>query len=255
MKFEPWLLRNHIECLIAAAAGVTVATARRRIREVSFPLVLVLTAAGIHAIHRPWFDYYYLHFAIPLAWLAGWTANEVMQWLARLHARRSFTLRSAASWTALALCVLTALALARSERRLEWTMRDLRSRPRAEENPIVRKMVENADHTRLVYSESGIYPFHSGLPVLPQLAIISSKRFWSGNITTGEIIELCRLEKPELIVLPRTTINAEWKSFLGQHYNLIGTDEKSLLYSSGRIGQQVIRLRLSEDTPEEVGSP
>jgi len=84
-KFDPRLLRNHFECAVAAAVCLLAAFQQKRMREVSFPLALLVTAAMIHTVHRPWWNYYYLHLAIPLAWLAGWAVSEAVKVVFRLQ--------------------------------------------------------------------------------------------------------------------------------------------------------------------------
>lgn len=102
-------------------------------------------------------------------------------------------------------------------------------------NPIVTKMKEYASRTKWVYSESGIYPFHARLPVPPELAIVMPKRFWSGQITTQQIIETCKRYQTEMLVLPVNTDTSEWKSVLDTDYSLVTTDNKNLLYVAKRI--------------------
>ena len=135
----------------------------------------------------------------------------------------------------LGLCALVALAIARSERRLEGTIKNLRDRPLIEANLIVKKMKEYASRTKWVYSESGIYPFHAKLLVPPELAIIMPKRFWSGQITTKEIVETCRRYQPELIVLPIAGNKFEWKPLLDGQYVATSIDKKNVLYVAKRV--------------------
>jgi hypothetical protein len=66
--FEWKLLSSHIECVIAAAACMIIAARQKHLGD---PLTLLATVSAVHAIHRPWWNYYYLHFAIPIPWLAG----------------------------------------------------------------------------------------------------------------------------------------------------------------------------------------
>ena len=135
----------------------------------------------------------------------------------------------------LGLCAFLALVVTRSEQRLEGTMKDLRSRSTIEANPIVKAMKEYASRTKWVYSESGIYPFHAQLEVRPDLAIIMPKRFWSGQISTSEIVEACKRYQPELLVLPKSANMDEWKGVLDTDYENKAMDRQSLLYVSKRV--------------------
>lgn len=234
-KFEPKLLREHSEAVLAALVAIVLAWRQGRLREIAFPLTLLATASIIHAIHRPWWNYYYLHFAIPISWLAGWTISEFICFVLKLNQKNRFTLSSAPTWGLLALCVLVALPFAWAERRLEGIVKDLRTRPTIASNSIVRKMKEYQSRTEWVYSESGIYPFHAQLQAIPELAIIMPKRFWSGQITTTEIIETCQRKQPEMIVSPITVIHGDWRRFLNSHYTQIASDKKNLLFVANAL--------------------
>lgn len=229
------LLQNHVECILAAVAGICLALSRKRGREIAFPVALLLTDSLVHVVHRPWWNYYYLHLAVPLTWLAGWAISVVIQDIVRLHAKYKFGFSPLAAWKQWALCILVAMVITRSELRLEWIIKDLRHHPSATANPIVQKMEEYAKSTHLVYSESGLYAFHAQLPVRPELAVITLKRFWSGQITTGQIVAICRRDKPEMIVLPEAKLTPEWKDFLDVEYENVARDDKSILFIARRI--------------------
>jgi 4-amino-4-deoxy-L-arabinose transferase-like glycosyltransferase len=70
---------DHIECVSGAVLAIGMAISKRRLRQIAFPLVLLITALSVHLVHRPWWMYYYLHFAIPLSWLAGLAIGDVIQ--------------------------------------------------------------------------------------------------------------------------------------------------------------------------------
>jgi len=265
-KFEGKLLWAHVECVVAAAVCIVLAARQKRLREIAFPVVLLATLSIVHGIHRPWWNYYYFHFDIPLAWMAGWAVSEVagLLWVsASPRSSRPPTFRNgknssqkrkstltpsfakpmegglalspkrglrAVSWQTVGLCVLVAVPLAKSERRLEGAIKDIRRRQAADQNPIVRKMKEYSERTHWVYSQSGIYPFHAKLKVMPEVAIVMPKRFWSRQITTAEIIETCKRYKAEMIVLPNEAVSREWSRFLDSDYELVCRDKSSLLY-------------------------
>ncbi len=235
-KFDPWFFQNHTECMIAGGVCVIVAIWQKRLREIAFPTMLLLTTSLIHAVHKPWFNYYYIHLAVPLAWLTGWCVNEVIQYVLRNWTRRAFNLTSTTTWKYLALCGLAALAIVRSERRLEASIKNLREQPRADANPIVKKMKEYAGQTLWVYAEHPIYTFHAQLLARPQLAIVSPKRLWSNQIATQEIIDVCMRETPGLLVLPGTTSRQVWTRLLEQ-YAPVHMDKENILYVDHKIAK------------------
>jgi hypothetical protein len=208
---------------------------QKRWRELSFPLALLLTAVAVHTVHRPWWGYYYLHFAVPLAWLAGLATSEVLKAISgRLKARNS-PASSLATWRWVGLCALLALVLAVAEARLEGEIRAIRRAPKAGDSVVLAKMKQYADHTHWVYVQPVIYPFHAGLAVPPELAVVMLKRYWSGQITPEQIVETCRRYKPEQLLLYQARVGNEWKELLKANYQTAYQDTNYVLYVSKGI--------------------
>jgi 4-amino-4-deoxy-L-arabinose transferase-like glycosyltransferase len=226
---------DHLECIIAAAVALVMLGRQKRWRELSFPLVLLLTAVAVHAVHRPWWGYYYLHFAVPLAWLAGLAASELLKGISGCLKTRNSRAASRATWKWVGLCALLALALALAEARLEGTIRAIRRAPRASDSVVLAKMKQYADRTRWVYVQPVIYPFHAGLAVPPELAVVMLKRYWSGQITPEQIVETCRRYKPEQLLLYRSRVGSEWKELLQSSYQTAYQDTNHVLYVSKEI--------------------
>lgn len=229
-KFDPGLLWRNIECVVGAAVSVVWALFRRRVREIVFPIVLLLTAAAVHAVHRPWWNYYYLHFAIPLAWLASWAIFEGIKKVYALISVKPPNGRTHSFWQPLATGALVALVLARSERNLEGTVKGLRQVPRVDANPIVTNMLSYGERVRWVYARAPIYAFHAKLAIPPELAVVTPKRFWSGQITREQIISICSRYEPELLILPETAKNGEWAPLLSRKYHEAVHDNRNTLY-------------------------
>lgn len=224
------LLGDHLESLIAAGVSLCLALRQRRIREIAVPISILATVTLVHAFHRPWWNYYYLHFAIPVAWLAGWALSILLSRLIRLGSepRSKWTLPMLSQ--AAGLCLLLALPIARAERRLEGYFEDLNTRPALARNPIVAALRAEKPAPQWIYSESGIYPFHAGLLVDPHLAIIVPKRFWSGQISNHEILATLEKNPPAMIVLPHESITAQWLEFLQHGYAFVTNDANCRLY-------------------------
>jgi hypothetical protein len=230
------LVRDHLECILAAIVGLALVAQQRRWRAFAFPIVLLITALMVHTFHRPWWDYYYLHLAIPLAWLAGFAVSEAIASSSRLLSKSHFNLSSANTWKGIILCCLLAAALVRSEKRLEADVKDLRQRPIVEASPVLAKMREYAGRTHWVYVQFGkeMYPFHAQLLMPPEIAMVTLKRYWSDQITTGEIVETCRRYQIEQLLLNPAKIEDDWKGFIGD-YDIVYQDTNSVLYVAKRI--------------------
>jgi hypothetical protein len=87
-----------------------------------------------------------------------------------------------------------------------------------------------APQTHWVYAEPVIYAFHARLPVPPELAVVVTKRFWSGQISQKAIVATCKQYRPEQIVLPNRPVSGDWEKFLDADYALACADKASMLY-------------------------
>jgi hypothetical protein len=229
------LFLRHAECVLGAGAAILFAIRLKRRRELSFPTVLLCTLLVVHSVHRPWWNYYYLHFAVPLAWLCGWAVYEGVKAAWGWTRRKGFEVRSTMTWKAIALCALATAVLARSETRLEAEVRHLRDSPRINASAILARMRRYAPSTHWVCAQDVMYPFDAGLRVPPELAVIMAKRFWSGQISADEIINICRKYKPEQILLPNGERASAWSDFLKSGYKLALADRERALYVSNRL--------------------
>jgi hypothetical protein len=222
---------------------------------------LLVTVLVVHLIHRPYWRYYYLHFAVPIAWLTGYGVAGFCkaawrgpgtegEWQgAKSEGRptgnarqdssfedqsagsqvadaggeargsrftchiRSFTFhlsrfgwgawrrRLAGGAVVLAAAVLVSVVECYGGLRLYDEITDIRALPRVEGNPIVAAMRKYAGRTHWVYTKATMYPFDAGLPVIPELAVLPMKRYWSGQITQKQILAALERYKPEQILL------------------------------------------------------
>src|SRR5450432_1291792 len=153
-----------------------------------------------------------------------------------LLSKSGFKLAAQNTWKGIGLCVLIALVLERSESRLENGMKNLRQRERVDASPLLAKMKEYAGRTHWVYVQYGeeAYPFHAQLPMPPELAVVTLKRYWSDQITTREIVETCKRYQVEQILLDPTRIEGEWKDFLTD-YDAVYQDTNAVLYVAKTI--------------------
>lgn len=198
--FKPGILWNDYDCLIPALAGIGVILWQRR-WSLLFPVVLFGTVFLIHSFHRPYWYYYGLHFEIPMAWLAGVGIQKLFSFV--WHCEPS-DFRTPPFKPVLALLLwsgLLALAAAGLPEKLQRGLASISDGENAQENPIVRQLKEFRTKTRWVFTDRVIYAFHAGLPVPPELAVIPSKRVWSGRITSAQVLESLRKYRPEQVVL------------------------------------------------------
>ncbi len=72
-----------------------------------------------------------------------------------------------------------------------------------EQKQVLAIMQEYAPQTKLVVSDQLMFPFRTRLPVPPNLALFTSKRVETGELTEDEIIQTISRENPEQVLLSR----------------------------------------------------
>ena len=232
--FPLTMVVGHFECVAAALAGILLSMKRRTLRQMAFPITLLVTGLVIHLIHRPCWQYYYLHLAIPLSWLAAYAIYEAIIWSFAVLAKARSWFASAAGWKGVVICAVAALVILRSERRLEGGIIDIRRRPPAESDAIVIKMKQNAMHTHWVYCEEPIYAFASCSLTPPELAVVVIKRFWSHQLTASTTVEICRQRQvDELVLSPQS--GPEWQAWLQADFVNIYRDASHAMFISRTI--------------------
>lgn len=226
--FSPRLLLDHAEAVWCAGAGLGVLVWQCQWRRLAVPLVWLLTAAFVALTHRPWWSYYYLHFAIPLAWLTGISISESLR-LTRAKAAASL-FRLPFLGTLAAASMLIAFVATEGGARLASEVERLRDLPRVQDCALVGKMRQYAGGTHWVYTRFTIYPFHARLLVLPELAVLPLKRFWSGRITGEKIVATLKERRPEQLLLTTETPTPALQQLLTAEYALVYEDSALRLY-------------------------
>ncbi|MBP1658964.1 MAG: rane protein of unknown function [Candidatus Aminicenantes bacterium] len=224
LAFTLGKLLKYRQAVFALAAALGLAAWRRRWRPLAFPLALFATALAVHLFHRPFWPYYYLHFAVPVAWLTGFAVGESWK-AAQAAARRTPRLSLGAAGLALAASLLSAGVVAYAGVTLKSEIAGIRGVRRFDADPLVTAMKAAAPGTRWIYTRATMYAFHARLRVIPELAVMPRKRFWSGQITPPEILALVKRYGPEQLLLDdRDMADAEMARFVGEHYTPASRD-------------------------------
>jgi 4-amino-4-deoxy-L-arabinose transferase-like glycosyltransferase len=181
--------------LAAIFGGVYVL--RRGGLDLLFPIGLLTTLLLAHSIHKPYWSYYWVHFLVPLAWLA---ANGLLQVYALLRQGHSARQPWSLFWTLGSLLLASTFAALTLERTIEVGEKIL-SRNASADWAIVARMRDYAPVSRWVYTDKPIYAFHARLRILPPLAVITLKRIASDRLTGLDIVNELERYRPEQIVL------------------------------------------------------
>lgn len=230
--FSFWKLLEHWDASLAAGIGLLLVICKRDFTRLAFPCVWLATVAMVHWLHRPWWNYYYIHFAVPLSWLAGHAVSELFRraldtawkWNGREAYIGLFSLILGMS--------LSAMLVVHGGERLAVEVDDIRNAEKVEQSRLIRKMREFAGQTKWVYTQSTEYAFHAGFMVPPELAVLPLKRFWSGQISNSEVWAKVQQYEPEQILLP-CDIHLEQPQveYLGRCYSVIYDDNHYKLFA------------------------
>jgi hypothetical protein len=97
------------------------------------------------------------------------------------------------------------------------------------------KMLKFAPQTNWVVTDLPMYAFRARLPVPPDLAVFSSKRITTGNLTEGQIMQTILKYQPEQILLGRFTY-PNIDKYLRENYRLVHSKDEMKLYIRRDLG-------------------
>lgn len=120
--------------------------------------------------------------------------------------------------------------------RLGAELSRIRQLPAIESSDLVATMRSHAPNTRWAFARQSIYPFHAGLSVPPELAVLPRKRFWSGQTDDKAIWAAVRRYRPEQILIGPEGPDPSTRAFLEAGYTRIYQDGLSALYVAGKAG-------------------
>lgn len=207
-RFPFKILRSHEELLLGLAVfGVAIALDRGLLRRHLFPSVFLVTALFVHILHKPTWTFYYLHVAVPGVVLAACGLAECIQRsLSRTHRRQ----RAVGAFVSVfGLGLLVALLVTPAiERALAQILSIQRGRY-ARDVQILSTIARWSQAGEKMFAADVMFCVHADRPPPPGLAVLSRKRFWSGQITCSGIEEVLRIERPKVIVLEKTSILEE----------------------------------------------
>ncbi|HOR73084.1 MAG TPA: hypothetical protein PLY00_17645 [Verrucomicrobiota bacterium] len=224
------LWTDYREVLCGAGISLLVLGWQGQWQTLRFPVVWLLTAALVHAAHRPYWCMYNLHFAVPLGWLTGCGIAEQFR-LGKVNlAETAVAAHRIGFVSVMGGCVLLAALVTYGGERLWSEATRIRQSSRVRDSVLVAQMRRHAGRTHWVYTRETIYPFHAGLPVLPELAVLPTKRFWSGQITDEQIWTTVMRYWPEQLLLTDADLTSGARQFIESGYNLVYRERALALY-------------------------
>ncbi|WP_348226091.1 glycosyltransferase family 39 protein [Trichocoleus sp. AS-A2] len=217
----PYFLYQDYDYVLFAFIG-SLAILFKKQRAGIFPLIWLVTASLILLKHKPVWYHYYPLLAIPICWLAGYGVALVINlfpngWNSNLKSLNFKKLIFPVLATALLIVSMIAIPAKPKGRP-----------PKSLE--VMNLVLKHKDSTQWIFTDRPIYAFYAGLPVPPEIAVMSDKRLKSGNLTFDEIIIVLKKYRPEQIVLARWIetfkSNSQFNTYIDENYSKTYQDDK-----------------------------
>lgn len=222
-------LKPALLVLLLAVLGL-IATLRTRRWAGLYPAAWMAGAYLLLTFHDPVWYHHSLLVTVPAAVLAGAAVGEALgavpALLSALRRRWAGALFVAA---ALGLAALTlAVRLPLVSEQFERVDRDLRTFQPVQ--GIMTTMQRYADVTKWVVTDLPSYAFFTGKASPPELAVITSKRYKTGELSEDEIIAVIEKYRPEQVLVGRFKYNGPLIPYLQEHYKLVFQQGRKQLY-------------------------
>jgi 4-amino-4-deoxy-L-arabinose transferase-like glycosyltransferase len=227
--FQWIVLAKNWDTTIPALTGLALLIPLAKIpAPCTLPLTWTALSFLVFGIHRPWWQYYYLHTAIPLCWCAGYASVFVFRRVKLLNRWSLFT----------ATCLFALCAAAWMGARVYFQVTSLRQSPQTYSSPVIAQMQRFKPFTQWLYADQLALSFHAGIPIVPSLAVVPLKRMWSGDLTSERIAEEVDKHRPGLIQLLNDTRELPFQHLLRSEYQLVYMDDDNRLYALKAIAKK-----------------
>ncbi|HEY3854128.1 MAG TPA: phospholipid carrier-dependent glycosyltransferase [Verrucomicrobiae bacterium] len=214
------LLKNW-DLSLPALGGIAICARNlTRAPSMAAPISWLAYCLLIFGLHRPWWNYYYVHTTIPLCWCAAIGIDSL--W-------KKVTWPEGRLWCAL-LALYGLCAGAWIQERLVGEIQSVQNSPQTYASLFLKQIELYKSQARWLYTEEPVYSFHSGIPMPPDLAVLVLKRYWSGEMTNARLAEDLKSFKPELMLLRNDSNPRPFRDFINADYQLIYMDSGNLLY-------------------------
>ncbi|MBD2005228.1 glycosyltransferase family 39 protein [Trichocoleus sp. FACHB-40] len=216
-----FLMIQDLDYLFLALIGVWGIFINKQ-REGFLPLAWLGTAILLLLNHKPVWDHHYTLLAIPIAWLAAYGVALIIDffpagWNSNFNSLKIKKL--VLPGIATAILILSMIAI------------PAKPKGKPPKNiEVMNLVVRYKNSTQWLFTDRPIYAFYAGLPVPPEIAVISEKRFNSGNLTNDDLLTILQKYRPEQIVFARWTerfkSDEKISAYIKENYSKTYEDEK-----------------------------
>jgi hypothetical protein len=201
------------------------------------PVCYGLCVIIIHCFHRPFYGYYWVHFAVAFAPIVGWQIVEILNLVTRILVTNQGVASSIWKKSISLVFVLIPLVLfyAKDAKTMISNVQNLGNAPRTSDNKVISllRTAAQKDGWGFSYSFESSILAQSGILIVPELVVLSNNRFWGGFIHHEEVVQIVDRYQPNILLLPSSFASkvALWDPFLQKNYRPIIKDESYIVYS------------------------
>ncbi len=226
-KFRLDIIFEHIDAFIACTVATIIFITKKRLNQITFPLVTLAVLLCVHLINRPWWSYYYIHFSVILSWIGGCALVESAKLAIQLGDIK--TQKISLQWSCI-FSVLAALHLTIGMPRLLENLRRIKRQPKIAESDVVTFLKSKRHEGDLIFTFDLVTAFHSGILLPPNLSIIPKKRVASGMLSDDKIASEVKSLQPRWLWLPRDSDKQSdvWVQVF-RNYHVVYTGDLSVL--------------------------
>lgn len=197
---------NDCDTVLLSLSGIAIIIIKKSWRHL-FPFLWLLSAFLILLQHRPVWLSHYLLLSIPLSWLAAISIREFFY--GHINSKLLRTI----------IAGLIIISIVRLPVKYTTILRNVKLNNSLREHLVIKSISKYNKKARWIFTDRPIFAFYANILTPPELAVISKKRIWTGNLTSGYLISTLERYKPELVLLGRfENYNKKIVSYFEKNY-------------------------------------
>jgi hypothetical protein len=191
-----------------------------------FPITWLATSILILLLHKPiWYHHYHL-ISIPICWLAAYAVASLLSLLSQNWQGNFKSFFKSLSLKELIITILIGIIFVL----LIFATPPITKGSPPKDLQLMQLVLKYKDSTKWVFTDRPIYAFYAGLSVPPEMAVISSKRINSGQLTNQEMLAVLKKYHPEQIVIARIhsqiISDPNISNYINKYYTKTYSDKK-----------------------------
>jgi hypothetical protein len=224
--FDWRVLLKNWDTTVPAFVGIILCVRQwKRVPLGLVPAALLVLTLWVVGRHKPWWTYYYIHNAIPLCWCGAVGFIGAYRFV--------FGSRRVALKVMLGTFAISAAIWMGA--RLYLQVMTIRNSAQIYSSLVLQEIERLKPFAQFIYTDEPVYSFHSGIPLPPELGVVSLKRFWSGDLSNDRLVDILAKRKPGLVLWRNESRGLPFDALLQADYRLVYDDSRQRLYARTEV--------------------